>query len=94
VLPGEVRGTDRHPALGVFDRIDIAAREKLGQHGLDGLPGSIPGPQECWMESLHRAGAVLVVADVDPARTAAASKAFNAEVVPTQGQPRTSMLPP
>ncbi|MFO1252434.1 Leu/Phe/Val dehydrogenase [Inhella sp.] len=79
-------GGDPSPktAWGVFVSIEAGAKTVLGRSDLQGLKVAIQGLGAVgWhlAEFLHKAGAKLVVADIDPAKTAKAQAQFGAEVV-------------
>ncbi|MBH9575759.1 Leu/Phe/Val dehydrogenase [Inhella proteolytica] len=79
-------GGDPSPktAWGVFVSIEAGAKTVLGRSDLQGLKVAIQGLGAVgWhlAEFLHKAGAQLVVADIDPAKTAKAQAQFGAEVV-------------
>jgi leucine dehydrogenase len=81
-LPGE----DPSPStgLGVFVAIREAVRHRLGRTDLEGLGVAVQGVGDVGFalcEHLHRAGARLVIAEVDPQRLQRAVDAFGAEVV-------------
>jgi leucine dehydrogenase len=71
-------------ALGVFAAIERAAGVLFGATSLDGVSVAVQGLGSVgWdlCERLHAAGSRLVVADIDAARVAAATKKFGAEAV-------------
>jgi len=79
-------GGDPSPktAWGVFVSIEAGAKTVLGRSDLQGLRVAIQGLGAVgWhlAEFLHQAGAKLVVADIDAAKTAKAQAQFGAEVV-------------
>lgn len=79
-------GGDPSPktAWGVFVSIEAGAKTVLGRSDLQGLKVAIQGLGAVgWhlAEFLHKAGAKLVVADIDAAKTAKAQAQFGAEVV-------------
>lgn len=79
-------GGDPSPktAWGVFVSIEAGAKAVLGRSDLQGLKVAIQGLGAVgWhlAEFLHKAGAKLVVADIDAAKTAKAQAQFGAEVV-------------
>ncbi|MBB5205285.1 leucine dehydrogenase [Inhella inkyongensis] len=79
-------GGDPSPktAWGVFVSIQAGAKMVLGRSDLQGLKVAIQGLGAVgWhlAEFLHKAGAQLIVADIDPAKTAKAQAQFGATVV-------------
>jgi leucine dehydrogenase len=71
-------------AYGVFMAIRAAVRHRFGATDLAGLTVAVQGLGHVGLPlcgHLHDAGAALVVADLDPARTADAARRFGAEVV-------------
>jgi leucine dehydrogenase len=71
-------------AWGVFQGIRAAARHRLGSERLDGLTVAVQGLGHVgWhlAEHLSRAGARLVVADIDPAPVRRAARVFGADAV-------------
>lgn len=82
-------GGDPSPktAWGVFVSIQAGAKAVLGRSDLQGLRVAIQGLGAVgWhlAEFLHQAGAKLVVADIDAAKTAKAAAQFGAEVLPVE----------
>lgn len=80
-------GGDPSPvtAHGVFQGIRAAAKAKLGRDDLAGLRVAVQGLGHVGFDlarRLHAAGARLIVADIDPARTARAAADFAAEILP------------
>lgn len=72
-------------ALGVRRGIEACVAFKLGRGSLDGVHVAVQGVGHVgWKlcEELHREGARLTVADVDPPKAERARAAFNARVVP------------
>jgi leucine dehydrogenase len=79
-------GGDPSPktAWGVFVAIEAGVREVLGRASLDGVRVALQGLGAVgWhlAEFLHKAGAKLVVADIDPAKVARAVEQFGATAV-------------
>lgn len=80
-LPG---GPPLYTAHGVYRGIRAAAKEKFGTDVLHGLRIGVKGlGNVAWplCEMLHRDGVKLSVADIDPAKTAAAEEKFEAKVI-------------
>jgi leucine dehydrogenase len=70
-------------AYGVLMAIEAAAAQVLGSHDLAGVRVAVQGLGNVGLplcRYLHERGAALVVADMDPARTAAAEAGFGARV--------------
>ncbi|QDQ80860.1 Leu/Phe/Val dehydrogenase [Paraburkholderia megapolitana] len=85
---GEVYGGNPSPrtAYGVFVGLLSAVDVALGRKTLDGVSVAVQGLGSVgWdlCERLHRAGAQLIVADIDATRTTRARELFNARVVET-----------
>ena len=85
-LAREGKGGNPAPftALGVFRGIEASVRAKLGKESLRGLRISILGVGAVGMslaEQIHKAGASLVVADVNMAAVARAVRNFGAKAV-------------
>ena len=71
-------------AYGVFMAIRAAVLHRLGRSDLEGLKVAVQGLGHVGMPLcgyLHHAGAKLVVADLDPRRTAQAAERYRAQVV-------------
>ena len=71
-------------ALGVYCGIEAAVRARLGGRGLQGLRVAVQGLGNVGFnlcELLHRAGAVLTVADIDQAAVERAQERFGATAV-------------
>jgi leucine dehydrogenase len=71
-------------AYGVFMAIRAAVRHRFDQADLTGLKVAVQGLGHVGLPlcgHLHKAGAALVIADLDPQRTAAAARRFGATVV-------------
>ena len=82
---GTAAGGDPSPwtALGVFETIRACVRYKLGKD-LSGIKVAVQGVGNVGKEVcrlLHSDGAVLIVADIDPAKAAFAANKFDASVV-------------
>lgn len=78
-------------ARGVFLGLTTAVRFRLGAASLKGLRIGVLGLGAVGMKlagMLHRAGAGLVVADLDPERVRAAREAFDAEVASPEDLPQ------
>jgi len=76
-----------HTALGVFEGIRAAVRHRLGRDSLAGLSVAIQGlghVGQSLANRLHRAGAELYVADIDPERTEHCVQAFGAQALPPE----------
>lgn len=74
-----------HTALGVFEGIRAAVQHRLGRSSLEGLSVAIQGlghVGQALAERLHRAGAELYVADIDPQRSEHCVRAFRAQALP------------
>jgi leucine dehydrogenase len=70
-------------AYGVLMAVEAAAAQVLGSHNLAGVRVAVQGLGNVGLplcRYLHERGAALVVADMDPARTAAAEAGFGARV--------------
>lgn len=73
-----------HTALGIFAGIQAAVRHKLQRDSIAGLSVAIQGlghVGHAVAQHLHKAGAHLLVADIDPARVRQCVEEFGAEAV-------------
>ena len=90
-ISGTTKGGSGNPspvtAYGTFLGLKTALKHRNGSDGLSGIRVAVQGLGSVgWSlcDQLHNDGALLIVADIDPAKTAKAREAFGADAVETE----------